>query len=359
VNLRRLLLLLVLGVCARPASAHPAPYSYVDLRLDEGRVHGSIVVHAFDIAHELGIQPPERLLDAGAARTGGAALARLLASRIALRLDGHPVALEWTRTDLAADRQGWRLAFDASTAMAGRLDLEARLFPYDPQHQTFVNVYEAARLEHQAVLDARHPSMEYYAGSPGGVTAVARTFVPSGIHHILIGPDHVLFIVALVILGGSLARLLAIVTAFTVGHSVTLSLAALGVVSPPVSIVEPAIALSIVVVGVDNLLVRRARDARDARDLRPWAALSFGLVHGFGFASVLQQIGLPPTALGWSLFSFNLGVELGQIAVVVLITAVIGAIRAYSTVLAERVAFAGSVVVIAAGAWWFAERVLA
>jgi hydrogenase/urease accessory protein HupE len=191
------------------------------------------------------------------------------------------------------------------------------------------------------------------------VTAVARTVVPSGIHHILIGPDHVLFIVALVILGGSLARLLAIVTAFTVGHSVTLSLAALGVVSPPVSIVEPAIALSIVVVGVDNLLVRRARDARDARDLRPWAALSFGLVHGFGFASVLQQIGLPPTALGWSLFSFNLGVELGQIAVVVLITAVIGAILAYSTVLAERVAFAGSVVVIAAGAWWFAERVLA
>ena len=94
----------------------------------------------------------------------------------------------------------------------------------------------------------------------------------------------------------------------------TLSLAATGLVSPPASIVEPAIALSIVVVGVDNLLVRQAEEFRD---LRPWAAAAFGLVHGFGFAAVLREIGLPGSALGWSLFGFNLGVEIGQLAIVI------------------------------------------
>ena len=158
--------------------------------------------------------------------------------------------------------------------------------------------------------------MDYYAGSWPGVAAVLATFVPAGIHHIAIGPDHILFLVGLLLLGGSLGRLGLIVTAFTLGHSVTLSLAALGIVTPPASLVEPAIALSIVLVGVDNLLVGREEPTR-RRDLRPILAGVFGLVHGFGFAAVLREFGLPQAALGWSLFGFNLGVELGQLALVV------------------------------------------
>jgi hypothetical protein len=86
-------------------------------------------------------------------------------------------------------------------------------------------------------------------------------------------------------------------------------------------------------------------------------ALVFGLVHGFGFANVLREFGLPREALGWSLFSFNLGVEIGQLVVVLLVASLLAAIRRRSLVLGSRVAVAGSVVVIAAGAYWFVQRV--
>ena len=136
--------------------------------------------------------------------------------------------------------------------------------------------------------------MDYYAGSWQGTRAVLAVFVPAGIEHILIGPDHVLFLIGLLLLGGSLWKLATIVTAFTIGHSITLSLAALDVVSPPGSIIEPAIALSIVFVGADNLLVQHdarvshrhagpdARQTKRPRDIRPLVAAVFGLVHGFG-----------------------------------------------------------------------------
>jgi hydrogenase/urease accessory protein HupE len=187
-----------------------------------------------------------------------------------------------------------------------------------------------------------------------GTAAVAATFVRAGIEHILIGPDHVLFIVALVILGGSLARLLTIVTAFTLGHSVTLSLAVTGLASVPAVMVEPAIALSIVVAGLDNLL---AADGRVRRDVRPLAAACFGLVHGFGFASVLREFGVPASAIGVSLLSFNVGVEIGQLAIVAGVLAMVAGLRRQSSAAADRVAFAASALIVIAGAWWFVQRI--
>ena len=183
------------------------------------------------------------------------------------------------------------------------------MFPYDPQHQTFLNIYEGEALT-QAILGGRHREFEYFAGTRQGACAVVRKFLPAGVHHILIGPDHLLFLVGLLLLGGSIRQLAMIVTAFTVAHSITLSLAALNIVSPPARLIEPAIALSIVYVGADNLLVR------DGRDVRAWIAFAFGFIHGFGFANVLREMDLPARALGWSLFSFNVGVEIGQLLVV-------------------------------------------
>jgi hypothetical protein len=148
-------------------------------------------------------------------------------------------------------------------------------------------------------------------------------------------------------------RLLAIVTAFTLGHSVTLALATLQIVDPPARIIEPAIALSIVYVGADNLLV-----GERGRDMRPWIALAFGLVHGFGFASVLRETGLPNRALGLSLFSFNLGVEIGQALVVIIVATALAFLRQRNAPLARRVVTIGSVVVLLAGVFWFIERVL-
>jgi hypothetical protein len=147
--------------------------------------------------------------------------------------------------------------------------------------------------------------------------------------------------------------LLSIVTAFTLAHSITLSLAALSVVNPPPRLIEPAIALSIVYVGVDNLMV-----GKTGRDVRAWIAFFFGFVHGFGFANVLKEFGLPRQALGWSLFSFNFGVEIGQACIVIVVALLLAALRKRNQALSRRVVIVGSVCVIAAGAFWFIRRVL-
>lgn len=357
---RSLRWLVLVGVLA-PASvaAHPAPFSYLDLRLTTSGITGTLVVHDLDAAHDLGITEAGTLLDPAVALKYRDALVALLSPRITLLVDGHPAAIRWGAIEVVPDRQSVRLAFTVEGPMPGHTAIQAYVFPYDPIHQTFVNVYENDELKLQAILDASRQRAEYYAGSAQGRVAVIRTFVLSGIEHILIGPDHILFLIGLLLLGGTLAKLAVIVTAFTIGHSITLSLAALDIVSPPAYFIEPLIALTIVVVGADNLLVLRARRDQDtpAPDIRAWLAAAFGLIHGFGFAYVLKEFGLPQAALGWSLFAFNLGVEIGQLMIVLIVAGVLIAARRTSGAAAQRIAMAGSIAVIAAGVYWFIERV--
>jgi len=350
------LALLILLTSAVQAAAHPLPFSYLDLRLEtSGRatvVTGTLTVHVFDAGHELSIDPPDRLLSPDTLRDRGATLEALLQPRLSLLADGRPLTLNWGRVEVLADKQSLRLPFEVrSSKAAGLLTVSASLFPYDPNHQTFVNIYEGSALRRQVILDRTRTSVDYYSGSTQGILAVVGRFVAAGIHHILIGPDHLLFLVGLLLLGGSFRRLLLVVTSFTVAHSITLSVAALNIFSPPSRLVEPLIALSIIYVGCDNLLIR------GGRDVRAWIAFTFGLVHGFGFASVLREMDLPPRALGWSLFSFNLGVEIGQLMVVVLVASALAALRHRSEAAGRRLAFAGSLVVVIAGAFWFVERV--
>jgi hydrogenase/urease accessory protein HupE len=336
---------------ARSAAAHPVPFSYLDLRIQPESIEGSLVVHVFDAAHELQVDPPERLLDAHVAADRANALVDLLTPRLMLLVNGQPVRAQWSQVEVVGERQSLRvhLRWPLPSPVA-TVSVAAVMFPYDPNHQTFVNVYERDALT-QAILDRGRTQFDYFAGTRQGVWAVVKKFVPAGIHHILIGPDHILFLVGLLLLGGTIRQLAVVVTSFTLAHSVTLSLAALNIVSPPTRIIEPAIALSIVYVGADNLLVR------DGRDVRAWIAFAFGFIHGFGFASVLREMDLPTRALGWSLFSFNVGVEIGQMMVVVVVASALAALRSRSEALGRRLAFAGSVGVIAAGAFWFVQRV--
>jgi hydrogenase/urease accessory protein HupE len=337
---------------AAPAAAHPVPFSYVDLHLAGADIDGSIVVHVYDAGHELSMDPAERLLDPTVLSAQAAALERLLAARMQVEADGHVLTPTWLPAEPIAERQSVRLHVRYSLArVPGVVAVHATLFPYDPQHQTFLNIYEHDALRSQSILDVAHARFEYYSGTRQGVWAVVSKFVPAGIHHILIGPDHLLFLIGLLLLGGSMRQLALVVTSFTVAHSITLSLAALNLVTPPGRIIEPAIALSIVYVGFDNLLVR------GGRDVRVWIAFTFGFIHGFGFANVLREMDLPARALGWSLFSFNVGVEIGQLLVVIAVASALGALRARSELLGRRLAFAGSIVVIAAGAFWFVQRV--
>jgi hydrogenase/urease accessory protein HupE len=340
-------------LAAPPASAHPAPFSYIDIRLSPNAISGTLTVHDFDVAHELGIADPTTLGDPAVVARHAAALAALMRARLVLEADGKTLPWEVISSRPVADRSvvemTWRIPGPPSI---GRLAVRAALFPYDPNHQTFVNLYENDRLVRQEILNSTRDRLDFYTGTRQGAVAVFKTFTASGIHHIAIGPDHILFIVGLLLLGGTVRRLLLIISAFTLGHSVTLSLAALGLVTPPAHVIEPAIALSIVYVGADNLLV-----GSKGRDARAWVALFFGLVHGFGFANVLRETGLPPRALGLSLFSFNVGVEIGQAVIVLIVASLLGAIRARRPAATRAIVVAGSLVVIAAGTYWFVERV--
>jgi hydrogenase/urease accessory protein HupE len=345
----------LLALATASALAHDQPYSFLDLHLSDRKLEGTLAAHVFDLAREIGLATPDSLLDPARAGAAAETLSRILDSRLALRADGHPLALRWLGAVPAPSDKRVTFRFEADwQGMPGVLEIQARLFPYDPQHETYLNVYERDSLRLQALLDAHHIEARHYTGGGQGMLAVVRTFTAAGIHHIFIGPDHILFVIGLLLLGGGLARLLKIVTSFTVAHSITLALATLGVVRPPGRFVEPLIALSIVFVGLDNL---RARSGHG--DHRMKLAFFFGLVHGFGFASVLAEFGLPPQALAGSLFSFNAGVEIGQACIVAAVAPWLIAIHRRSPENASRVVVASSCLVSAAGAYWLIQRLWA
>lgn len=187
---------------------------------------------------------------------------------------------------------------------------------------------------------------------------LVKKFVISGVEHIAIGFDHIAFLVAVIVLGRSFWPLFKVVTAFTIAHSITLTLAVLNVFAIPPEIVEPLIALSIVYVAVENFFVRDI-----AR--RYWVTFLFGLIHGFGFASVLRDFGLPQEGLIWALASFNIGVEIGQLLIVLVAIVFWRLITSLSffasTERGERRQRSISLVVSASlgllGLGWFVERV--
>src|SRR5580693_2392830 len=242
---RRLgLLFLILGCLVPRVAAHPVPFSYLDLRLSGGQIQGRLVTHIVDLGHDLDLTP-ESLLDPGVAQSKRDEITRLVSTRLFLVADGQPLQLELLEIEPLPDRQAVAidLGIEGGTALPSLLRIKCDLFPYDPQHQTFLNIYEDGALTSQAILGQGNQTFDYNTGARLTWTAVIRRFVPAGIYHIFTGPDHVLFIIGLLLLGGSLPRLLSIVTAFTVAHSVTLTLAALGLVNPPARLIEPAIAL--------------------------------------------------------------------------------------------------------------------
>ncbi len=172
-------------------------------------------------------------------------------------------------------------------------------------------------------------------------------FVKLGVEHILEGIDHILFLFGLILVGGRLLSLIKIVTAFTVAHSITLALAALEVVALPPAMIESAIALSIAYVAVENFRIKSSENRWIVTGL-------FGFVHGFGFANVLRDIGLPRDALVSSLLGFNLGVELGQVMIVLVLFPVVLLIGRTPWRRSIVWALSGALFVIAIA--WFLER---
>ena len=177
------------------------------------------------------------------------------------------------------------------------------------------------------------------------------SFFALGIEHILTGYDHLLFLLALMLGGGTAWSLVKIVTAFTLAHSVTLTAAALDLIVLPSRLVETAIAVSIVYVALENIFLRKRGSSK-----RWLVAFVFGLVHGFGFSAVLKELGLPKDGLAWSLLLFNLGVEAGQALVIVAAIPVLISLQRASW--RAQAIGATSVVVLAVGVFLVVERAL-
>ena len=187
----------------------------------------------------------------------------------------------------------------------------------------------------------------------------AWQYIVSGIEHIAIGFDHIAFLVAVIVLGRRFWPLVKVVTAFTIAHSITLTIAVLEIVTVPSNLVEILIAASIVYVAAENFFVRDIRH-------RWWLTFLFGLIHGFGFASVLRDYGLPEDALALALASFNIGVEIGQLLIVIAaivlwqlgfrVAAAAG--LPHNEHVERRVSLVISGVVLVGGLFWLAQRLL-
>jgi hydrogenase/urease accessory protein HupE len=199
---------------------------------------------------------------------------------------------------------------------------------------------------------------EFVVQASPSTTQVAATYLKLGVEHILLGVDHLLFVLALLILVRGVRMLIATVTAFTVAHSLTLAGATLGWVHVPGPPVEACIALSILFVAVEIIRVREEQDSLTAR--RPWlAAFAFGLLHGFGFAGALSEIGVPEHAVPAALLFFNVGVELGQILFITAVLALISVatwLRVPAPSWGWRIA---PYTIGSAAAFWLMERISA
>jgi hydrogenase/urease accessory protein HupE len=220
-------------------------------------------------------------------------------------------------------------------------------------HRQFLALRDAnGKIQAQRMLDAANNSFECDLAA----LRISQTrpsafwgFLPLGVEHILLGFDHLAFLFALLITGGTMREAAKIITSFTAAHSITLALATLKVIVIPASVVEPLIAASIIYVGLENVLRRKS----EGRWLLTFA---FGLIHGFGFASALRDLGVGTGVNAITpLLSFNLGVEIGQVAVAALVLPLIWKLRQNPRFVIRYVP-ACSILVALAGGYWLVER---
>jgi hydrogenase/urease accessory protein HupE len=218
---------------------------------------------------------------------------------------------------------------------------------------TFVRTQLADGRAIAGVVQASEPSFQFAAARP-----VLPAYFALGIEHILTGIDHVFFVIGLILLVPALWRLVGALTAFTVAHSITLGAAALGFAGLPQASVEVVIALSILVVGYE--VVRAARGTTGLTSAMPWAvAFGVGLLHGVGFAGALAEIGLPQDAKLGALVLFNLGVETGQLMIVLVAVPIVRWVATRTADLRRRIQVGAGYSLGAAAAFWMIQRVAA
>ena len=348
---RATLLLVAMLLGSARAGAHGLSTSYTEITVSPSRVEVVCLMTVEDIvAHfpvsldKTGRITPEALQDVAPA------IFAFLGQHLTLALDESNVVLEaGSHRDHAG---GTFVRFQFSRPLETRpsvLGLAADVEFFErlgPQHTNFVRFAADGRSQPAVITLDRSRAVFSTGYRPRLEQCLA--FIRLGIGHIFLGYDHVVFLVALIVVGGRLAQLVKIVTAFTVAHSLTLVLATLQIVTLPARLVEGTIALTIAYVAFDNFFVAGTAH-------RPLLTFCFGLVHGFGFAHALQEMDLPRSELVPTLVSFNLGVEVGQLAILALLFPV--------TLWLARQRFSQLVVATTSGAaflcgvGWFVQRV--
>jgi hypothetical protein len=369
---RRLFLLLALWLLQAPAWAHKPSDSYLTLRATTGSsdiaIRWDIALRDLDYVLQLD-RDGNGEINWGEVRQRSDDITRLATSRLDLSSAGQPCTWSSASPLMLDQHSDGTYAVLSLTAQCARLSgaLDARyslLFDVDPSHRGLVQWIAPGSDKVQALVFGTESAGQSLALQPPGAWRTLRQYLVDGVWHIWIGYDHILFLLALLLpavlvrrdgqwqgtphLAGAVKEVLKVVTAFTLAHSITLSLAALGVVSLPSRLVESAIAASVVVAALSNL--------RGTLESRRWImAFAFGLLHGFGFASVLADLGLPQGALVLALVGFNVGVEVGQLAIVAVFLPVAFSLRATGFYRVGVLKF-GSLLVALLASWWLVQR---
>lgn len=379
--MRLLLACLLLCCAAGPAAAHKPSDSYLVLRAGGQHIDGQWDIALRDLDYAIGLDNDgDGQLTWDEIRAHHGQIAAYALSRLSLAVDnGNQAAVSTACTVTAGDQLIDRHSDGAYTVLRFRaycptapaaLRIRYSLFAdTDPQHKGLL------RLEHAGAADtvsAGGASAIFGSGQQEQVIQLLQparlgqfaAYLKHGVWHIWIGVDHILFLLSLLLpavlvwqghgwraapdLRSTVIDVLKTVSAFTLAHSITLSLAALGVVSLPSRLVESVIAASVIAAALNNL-------APIVRSRRWVGAFGFGLIHGFGFASVLADLGLPQGSLLLSLLGFNAGVELGQLAIVAAFLPLAYLLRA-TWFYRQVVLVGGSALIVLTACMWLSER---
>ncbi|MBL8408943.1 MAG: HupE/UreJ family protein [Candidatus Accumulibacter sp.] len=360
---------MLLILLASPAAlAHKPSDSYLSLQVTETAIHGQWDIALRDLDYALGLDDnQDGAITWGELRAHHADIAAYALARLTLSADGEActTAVLEHLVDDHSDGAYAVLRFSASCQAAAHvLSASYRLFfDVDPQHRGLLRLEHAGQT-HTAIFATATPVQRFELGENDHLRQFID-YIAHGVWHIWIGFDHLLFLLSLLLPavlirvdGGwtgaarfrdALWDVVKVVSAFTLAHSITLTLAALDVIQLPSRWVESAIAASVIVAALNNLVVMAGAS-------RWLFAFAFGLIHGFGFASVLADLGLPQNALLLALVAFNLGVELGQLAIVALFLPLAWGVR-NQWIYRRGVLAGGSLLVIVTASVWLVERV--
>jgi hydrogenase/urease accessory protein HupE len=343
---------------ARSSLAHQASVVYSELVAEGRTLHYTFQISNADLYEAVGVGRDRPVARDEVARASGRVLA-YLAARVTVENASLPCEAVPEGLTLADKADGFfavaQIEYRCKRTLADVVVRYDLFFDVDPRHQGLARVVVNGQTSEHVFRDG---ARELHLARPVGILDHARDYFLLGVEHIFTGYDHLAFLFGLLVIAsarglrGGLRYILGIVTAFTVAHSFTLIAAGLGWVRLASRIVEPAIALSIAYVALENLALG------DREPRRRWLlTFGFGLIHGFGFASVLRDIGLPPRGLVLSLVSFNIGVETGQLAVVAGVSPVLlWLVPRYR--LQRGLRRWGSLLLLVLAAFWFFERVL-